>query len=205
MPLQCHNYRHHTIHNTDINIPFFQNILLIIFLSYIFIYSWQSRNSLKWAFVLPYPFSCLSYIPLLLPVQSHLHIALSLPIQYHYNNHILVHSNTNLNIRYLQSQPKKGPIKGPHQFFFRFILNNIFALIIKKGPTRGHNSLFLFMSSLQIACINTKCPHRSPGITKNPRYGHLVFILFMYFLKKASALRRQNAPTAPHITSSHVQ
>lgn len=48
-------------------------------------------------------------------------------------------------------------------------------------------------------------PSISPGITKNPRYGHLVFILFMYFLKKASALRRQNAPTVPHITSSHVQ
>lgn len=57
----------------------------------------------------------------------------------------------------------------------------------KKRPTRGHNSLFLFMSSLQIACINTKCPHRSPGITKNPRYGHLVFILFSQVLKKASA------------------
>lgn len=61
------------------------------------------------------------------------------------------------------------------------------------------------MSSLQIACINTKCPLRSPGITKNPSYGHLVFILFIHFLKKASALRRQNAPTVPHITSSHAQ
>jgi hypothetical protein len=48
-------------------------------------------------------------------------------------------------------------------------------------------------------------PSISPGITKNPPCGHLVFILFMYFLKKASALRRQNAPTVPHITSSHVQ
>lgn len=43
------------------------------------------------------------------------------------------------------------------------------------------------MSSLQIACINTKCPLRSPGITKNPSYGHLVFILFSQVLKKASA------------------
>lgn len=42
-------------------------------------------------------------------------------------------------------------------------------------------------------------PSISPGITKNPPCGHLVFILFMYFLKKASALRRQNAPTVPHI------
>ena len=53
--------------------------------------------------------------------------------------------------------------------------------------------------------INTKCPHRSPGITKNPRYGHLVFILFSQVLKKASASRRQNAPTVPHIAGSHVQ
>ena len=48
-------------------------------------------------------------------------------------------------------------------------------------------------------------PSISPGITKNPPCGHLVFILFMYFLKKASALRRQNAPTVPHIASSYVQ
>ena len=48
-------------------------------------------------------------------------------------------------------------------------------------------------------------PSKSPGITKNPSCGHLVFILFMYFLKKASALRRQNAPTVPHIASSYVQ
>lgn len=48
-------------------------------------------------------------------------------------------------------------------------------------------------------------PSKSPGITKNPSYGHLVFILFIHFLKKASALRRQNAPTVPHITSSHAQ
>ena len=48
-------------------------------------------------------------------------------------------------------------------------------------------------------------PSKSPGITKNPSYGHLVFILFSQVLKKASALRRQNAPTAPHIASSHVQ
>ena len=32
-----------------------------------------------------------------------------------------------------------------------------------------------------------------------------MFILFIHFLKKASALRRQNAPTVPHITSSHAQ
>ena len=48
-------------------------------------------------------------------------------------------------------------------------------------------------------------PSISLGITKNPRYGHLVFILFIHFLKKASALRRQNAPTGPHITSSYAQ
>lgn len=35
-------------------------------------------------------------------------------------------------------------------------------------------------------------PSISPGITKNPRYGHLVFILFSQVLKKASAARRQN-------------
>ena len=48
-------------------------------------------------------------------------------------------------------------------------------------------------------------PSISPGITKNPPCGHLVFILFSQVLKKASALRRQNAPTVPHIASSHVQ
>ena len=30
-------------------------------------------------------------------------------------------------------------------------------------------------------------PSKSPGITKNPSYGHLVFILFSQVLKKASA------------------
>ena len=61
------------------------------------------------------------------------------------------------------------------------------------------------MLSLQIACINTKCPQISQDTTKNPSCGHLVFILFSQVLKKASASRRQNAPTAPHIVSSHVQ
>ena len=42
-------------------------------------------------------------------------------------------------------------------------------------------------------------PSKSPGITKNPRYGHLVFILFMYFLKKASA----QPPTKRANRSSH--
>lgn len=137
MPLQCHNYRHHTIHNTYTNIPFFQNILLIIFLSYIFIYSWQSRNGLKWAFVLPYPLDCLLYIPLLLPVQSHLHIALSPPIQYHYNNHILVHSNTIKICTIYNRSQKKGPIKGPHQFFFSLHTKQHIRLDNKKRAHKG--------------------------------------------------------------------
>ena len=49
--------------------------------------------------------------------------------------------------------------------------------------------------------INTKCPHRSPGITKNPPCGHLVFILFSHFLKKASA----QPPTKRANRSSHCQ
>lgn len=48
------------------------------------------------------------------------------------------------------------------------------------------------MLSLQIACINTKCPQISQDTTKNPSCGHLVFILFSQVLKKASAARRQN-------------
>ena len=48
-------------------------------------------------------------------------------------------------------------------------------------------------------------PLISQDTTKNPSCGHLVFILFSQVLKKASASRRQNAPTAPYITSSHVQ
>ena len=57
------------------------------------------------------------------------------------------------------------------------------------------------MLSLQIACINTKCPQISQDTTKNPSCGHLVFILFSQVLKKASA----QPPTKRANRSSHCQ
>ena len=48
-------------------------------------------------------------------------------------------------------------------------------------------------------------PSKSPGITKNPRYGHLVFILFSQVLKKASAQPPTKRANLLTLLGSHVQ